>query len=130
MFAEADRIFETSVTVGAGTYTLDGAQVGFQPFSVLVAGNDCTYFATDDTNWEVGIGTVLAGPNRLQRTTILASSNGGAAVNWAAGTRKIRSGIPAAGIVPRRRLSKNVAGGVDVALTTDEQRRDILEFTG
>jgi hypothetical protein len=130
MFAVADRIFETSVTVGAGTYTLDGAQVGFQPFSVLGANNDCTYFATDDTNWEVGIGTVLAGPNRLQRTTILASSNAGAAVNWAAGTRKLRAGLPAAGIIPKRRVAKAVGGGADVALTTDEQRRDALEFTG
>ena len=53
-----ERIRETSSTAGAGTYTLDGAQTGFQPFSSLGASNLCKYFATDGTDWEVGIGTV------------------------------------------------------------------------
>ncbi len=125
-----DRAFETSTTVGAGTYTLDGAQVGFQALSNATANNYTTYFATDDTNWELGIGTILAGPNRLTRDKILSSSNAGAAVNWGAGTRKIRIGAPAAGIMQQRLLSKSVAGGADVALTADEQRRQVLEFTG
>lgn len=125
-----DRAFETSTTVGAGTYTLDGAQVGFQALSNATANNYTTYFATDDTNWELGIGTILTGPNRLTRDKILSSSNAGAAVNWGAGTRKIRIGAPAAGISNQRALSKSVAGGVTVVLTADEQRRQILEFNG
>lgn len=90
-----DRIYETSTTTGTGTYTLDGAVTGFQAFSTLGAANLCPYFATDDINWEVGIGTIATGPNTLARTVILASSNAGSAVNWAAGTRKIRCGLPA-----------------------------------
>lgn len=128
-FKTDDRVFETSVTTGTGTYTLDGAQTGFQAFSVLGANNDCPYFATDDVNWEVGIGTVLTGPARLQRTTILSSSNSDAAVNWGGGTIKIRCGLPAAMAV-HRELSKSVAGSSNVTLTQDEQRRDTLVFTG
>lgn len=128
-FKVNDRIFETSMTTGTGEYTLAGAQTGFQPFSAISANNLTTYFATDDVNWEVGIGTYVAAPSRLQRTTILASSNAGAAVNWGAGTRKIRCGLPAALAAPRT-LSKSVAGGVDVTLTQDEQRRNILILTG
>ena len=95
-FENGDRIYETSTTTGTGTYTLEGAATGFQAFSTLGNGNVCTYFATDDTNWEVGLGTVATGPSTLARTAIFASSNAGSAVNWAAGTRKIRCGLPAA----------------------------------
>lgn len=128
-FVNADRIYETSITTGTGTYTLDGAATGFQPFSTIGANNQCAYFATDDTNWEVGIGTYLASPARLQRDTILASSNGGSAVNWASGTRKLRCGMPASLAFPRL-LSKSVAGSSDVTLTQDEQRRKVLVLTG
>jgi hypothetical protein len=128
-FKTDDRVYETSITTGTGTYTLDGAAVGFTTFSGMGANNLCPYFATDDTNWEVGIGTILTGPARLERTTILRSSNADAAVNWAAGTRKIRCGWPAAMALPRS-LSKSVAGSADVTLTTDEQRRRIIILTG
>lgn len=129
MFKTDDRVYETSTTTGTGDYTLDGAVVGFTTFAGMGANNLCPYFATDDTNWEVGIGTILTGPARLQRTTVLRSSNADAAVNWAAGTRKIRCGLPAKMAIPRA-LSKSVAGAADVALTQDEQRRDQLVLTG
>jgi len=128
-FKTDDRVYETSTTTGTGTYTLAGAVTGFQAFSVMGAGATCPYFATDDTNWEVGIGTIGTGPSTLARTTILASSNAGSAVNWGSGTRKIRCGLPADMAIPRA-LSKSVAGSSDVTLTADEQRRDILVFTG
>ena len=128
-FKTDDRVYETSVTTGTGDYTLDGAVVGFTTFAGMGANNLCPYFATDDTNWEVGIGTILTGPARLQRTSVLRSSNADAAVNWAAGTRKLRCGLPAKMAIPRI-LSKSVAGNVDVALTQDEQRRDQLVLTG
>lgn len=124
------RIRETSITTGIGTYTLDGAPAGFQAFSTLGNDNLCAYFATDGTNWEEGIGTVLTGPNRLARTHVLASSNAGAAVNWGVGTRTLRCAPIGALAVPRM-LSKGVAGGVGTTvLTQDEQRNNVLEFTG
>jgi hypothetical protein len=58
----AERIRETSTTVGTGTYTLAGAPTGYQPVSSIGANNYGPYFATDGTNWEVGIGQYLAGP--------------------------------------------------------------------
>ena len=84
-----DRVKETSTTVGTGTYTLAGAATGFQSFSVIGNGNTTYYTATDGTNWEVGIGTYTSSGTTLARTTILASSNAGSAVNWGAGTRDV-----------------------------------------
>jgi hypothetical protein len=128
--AVADRIRETSQTTGTGDYSLLGAATGFQAFSVLGANNLTPYFATDDINYEVGIGTVLTGPARLSRTTILASSNGGAAVNWGAGTRDIICGLPAALAFPRK-LTKSVAGGAgSTTLTENESSYSIIEATG
>ncbi len=124
-----DRIYETSTTTGTGSYTLAGAVTGFQAFSVIGAANYCWYFATDDVNWEVGIGTYSASPDTLARTAVIASSNGDAAVDWAAGTRKIRCGLPAWGAAPQI-LSKSVAGSSNVTLTAHEQRRKVLVFTG
>jgi hypothetical protein len=129
-FKTGARIRETSTTAGTGTYTLDGAPTGFQAFSTLGANATCPYFATDGTNWEEGIGTVLTGPNRLERTTILESSNADAAVDWGVGTRTLRCGPISSFGIPRV-LSKSVAGGAGTTiLTASEQRRDHLLFTG
>jgi len=124
-----DRIRETSTTTGTGSYALAGAVTGFQPFSAIGAANYAPYFATDDVNWEVGLGTYSASPDTLARTHVLASSNGDAAVDWAAGTRKLRCGWPAWFGQPRS-LSKSVAGSADVTLTALEQRRRVLILTG
>jgi hypothetical protein len=129
-YKTADRVFETSETTGAGNYDLDGAPIGFQPFAgALGANNLCPYFAEDGVNWEAGIGTVLTAPARLARTHVLASSNGGLAVNWGPGTKNVRCGMPASLAAPRA-LSKSVAGTGTTILTQDEQRRDVIEFTG
>jgi len=111
----SDRVYETSITTGTGTYTLAGAVTGFQPFSDIGANNTCPYFATDGTNWEVGIGQYLASPDRLARTTIFDSSNAGAAVDWAAGTRDLKLGFPASFMfpAPAARSSNTILGLAD-----------------
>ena len=87
----ADRVRETSTTEGTGGYSLAGAVSGFRTFvSAIGAGNTTSYVATMGSQWEVGLGTVSSGPSTLSRTTIRASSNGGAAVNWTAGTKDLR----------------------------------------
>jgi len=93
----ADRVKETTDTTGTGTYNLDGASSGFQSFVAGVGTtNTCTYCCTDNTDWEVGVGTVTdAATDTLSRDTILASSNSGAAVNWGAGTKTIFCTVPA-----------------------------------
>jgi hypothetical protein len=87
----ADRVKETTTTTGTGTLTLAGAATGFQSFSTIGNGNT-TYYAISSSGgseWEVGIGTYTSSGTALARTTILASSNGGTAVNLSAGTKDV-----------------------------------------
>lgn len=88
-FLVADRVWETSTTTGTGTYTLAGAKAGYRSFSAIGNSNITFYCATDGVDWEVGRGTYTSSGTTLARTTILASSNGGSAVSWPAGTRDI-----------------------------------------
>ncbi|MCX7041111.1 MAG: hypothetical protein NT117_00160 [Gammaproteobacteria bacterium] len=94
-FVEADRVKEQSTTTGTGTYSLNaGVPTGFRGFVAGVGdANYCNYVAENGTDWECGIGLVTdAATDTLARTVVLASSNAGAAVNWAAGTRNIYCG--------------------------------------
>lgn len=117
----ADRVKETSATTGTGTLSLDGAPTGFQTFlTALGTGNSCTFLTSDGTNWEVAKGTVTSGsPNTLSRTTILASSNGGSAVNWAVGSKNVALVAPAA-VASSMILLESVAASAssDVTFTT------------
>ena len=91
-----DRVKETTTTTGTGTYTLGGAVTGFETFTTNLSNADTTYYAcTDNTNFEVGIGTFTSSGTTLARTTILASSNSNSAVNWSSGTRTIFMTYPA-----------------------------------
>jgi len=93
----SDRVKETTTTSGTGTYTLGGAVTGFETFTANLSDGDTTYYAcTDNTDFEIGLGTFTTSGTTLARTTILASSNSGSAVNWAAGTKTIFCTLPAA----------------------------------
>lgn len=86
----ADRVQETTNTTGTSDYALLGAAAGYQSFGAVLANADTTYYAiTNDTDWEVGIGTYSTTGPTLARTTILASSNGGSVVNWGVGVKNI-----------------------------------------
>lgn len=86
----ADRVQETTSTTGTSDYVLLGAATGYQSFGAVLADADTTYYAiTNDADWEVGIGTYSTTGPTLARTTILASSNGGSAVNWNVGVKNI-----------------------------------------
>ena len=92
-----DRVRVTSSTTGTGTFTLGAASAGYQDFSVIGDGNT-TYYAiqnSGDNTWEVGIGTYTSSGTTLSRDTILESSNGGTAVNFAAGTKDVFVTYPA-----------------------------------
>jgi hypothetical protein len=101
----ADRVKETTTTSGTGAITLAGAMTGFQPFSAVCSVGDTCYYALQGVNtsgvptgdWEVGLGAYSAA-STLTRTTVLASSNGGAAVNLS-GTHQVWMDYPAAAIL-------------------------------
>ncbi|MFA6064055.1 MAG: hypothetical protein WC736_15810 [Gallionella sp.] len=94
----ADRVRETTTTVGTGTVVLAGAVTGFRAFSAAFAsGTDVYYCIAAGAEWEVGYGAVTTGtPWTLARTSVLASSNAGALVNFSAGTKDVFCTIPAA----------------------------------
>ena len=82
-----DRVKQTTTTTGTGTLTLNGNVDGFQTFAAALSDGDTTYysiFEPSTNNWEVGLGTWTEGSSLLARTTVLASSNSGSAVNLTA----------------------------------------------
>lgn len=93
-----DRVKETTTTTGTGALSLAGAETNFIAFSAALSDGDTTYYAiVDSTNddFEVGLGTYASGGNTLTRTTVLASSNAGSAVNLSAGTKDVFVTYPA-----------------------------------
>jgi hypothetical protein len=100
----ADRVKETTTTTGTGTVTLAGAAAGFQTFLAALGAGPVYYAIVHQalTAWEVGIGTLASGPDTLARTTVLASSNAGAAVNFAAGVKDVFCTAPAAAFAAKQ----------------------------
>ena len=89
-----DRAAETSVTTGTGTYSLDGAILGWRTIvDACGTGKEVDYFVRDvlgTADYEIGRGVITdSATDTLTRATIYSSSNGGAAVNWGVGTREI-----------------------------------------
>jgi len=87
----ADRVRETTTTVGIGSIALAGAATGYQSFSVIGNGNTTYYCVAGQgtSEWEVGIGTYTSSGTTLARTTILSSSNSGLIVNFSAGVKDV-----------------------------------------
>ena len=94
-----DRVKETSTTTGTGTFSLAGAETGFETFVSGVGTGNTTYYSIvlDGTNeWEVGVGTVTdAATDTLSRDTVISSSNGDALVNFSAGGKTVFCTLPA-----------------------------------
>lgn len=91
----ADRIQETTTTIGTGPMSMGGASAGYRAFSVLPTGTQIPYCVTDGANWEVGLGTLTSGtPWTLSRDTLLASSTG-ALLALSGGTSTVFCDFPA-----------------------------------
>lgn len=85
-----DLVEQTSTTEGTGGYVMSGSVDGRRDFSVVTNGHLVPYVAVDGAGgFEYGVGTWNSGTSTLARTLVLGSSNAGAAVNWAAGTRNV-----------------------------------------
>lgn len=131
-----DRVKETTNTTGNHTndYDLLGAVSGFEAFSANMSGNDTTYYVcTDNTSFEIGIGTYNSSTDKLARTTILASSNSNNSVVWSSGTRTIFMTYPADKAVFKDasnningtfvgNITGDVTGNADTATTLETAR--------
>lgn len=96
----ADLVHETSTSTGTGNFTT--AAVNGKRRLSDVAGTGVTlntlYYAISNraaAEWEVGTGHMSA-VGTLVRDTVLGSSNGGALVNFSAGTKDVCNDTPAA----------------------------------
>jgi hypothetical protein len=88
----ADRVRDTSTSTGTGNFTVSGsAPTGFRTLSAVLSVADTFYYAIQSqglNEWEVGLGT-YSSANVFTRTTVLSSSNAGAAVTFSAGTKDV-----------------------------------------
>jgi hypothetical protein len=94
----ADRVRETTTSIGITAITLAGAATGCQTFSSAIGNSNTTFYTIADQggpNWEVGIGTYTTSGNTLSRDTVLASSNAGALVVFLTGTKDVFVTYPA-----------------------------------
>lgn len=112
-FVVADRVKETSTSTSTTPFALDGAMTGFKTFASKCAVGDTLYYAiqgvdgtgTPTAEWECGLGTYSAA-STLTRTTVTASSNADAAVNFSAGTKQVYITMPAVQVAwARERLT-------------------------
>jgi hypothetical protein len=95
-----DRVKETTLTTGTGSFALAGAVTGYDSFG-QIGNSNTTYYAVyldGGSEWEVGIGTYTS-PSTLSRDTILASSNAGSVVTFSAGQKTIWCDYPAGAAV-------------------------------
>ena len=115
-----DRVQETSTTTGTGTLTLAGAVSGFQSFSVIGNANTTYYAIVGGAEFEVGLGTYTSSGTTLSRDTVLASSNGGSAVNFSAGTKNVFVTYPADKSIYDDAAGNVIALGTPASVTLPE----------
>lgn len=114
-----DLVEQQTTTTGTGTYTVSGSVAGRRTFADAYADADggIPYVVTDGAGgFECGFGTWSEGAGTLARTVVTASSNAGAAVNWAAGTKRIYVSPHTGALYPPVRHDLN-AGDVPTDIT-------------
>lgn len=91
-----DRVRETSIATGTGDKSLAGAVSNFRAFSAVKADGD-TFAVTMimSPDFETAWVRYNSGANTLTPLFVFESSNGGALVNWVAGTKDVLEGLPA-----------------------------------
>ena len=95
----ADLVRETTTTTGTGNVSLAGARSPGRKFNTVMADADTCHYSIQHTSaneWEIGFGTYETTGDVFIRTSVIASSNSNAAVNFSAGTKNIDLIAPAA----------------------------------
>jgi hypothetical protein len=95
-----DRVKQITTTAGTGPITLGSASAGYRAIADAYGVGDLVPYCIESQTpgeWEVGIGTLTA-PTTLARTTVTASSNAGALVNFSAGTKNVMGNASARGL--------------------------------
>jgi len=110
----ADRVKDTTTTVGTGSVTLSGSPpAGFQSFGAAIGNGNTTYYTINaGSEWEVGIGTYNSAGPVLNRDTVLSSSNSGSLVNFSAGSKDVFVTYPA-----ERSVNGDAAGNININIT-------------
>lgn len=87
----ADRVQDVTTTTGTGSITLAGTPpTGYRTFASAFGATSTTvqYCIAGGAEWEVGKG-VFNGTTGLTRAMVRSSSNGGALVNFSAGSKDV-----------------------------------------
>ena len=88
MASLVDACVFIAASAGTGDFVVSAAKPGWRTPASASAVNGATYryraYSTDLTEWEIGTGVYTSGTVTLTRAVIRASSNAGAAVNFAA----------------------------------------------
>jgi len=91
-----DRVSVNSTGSGTGSLVLGSAYPGFRTFASCIPNGSVVYYTITnqsvgyDTQFEVGSGTYTLSTNTLSRTTVYASSNANALVNFTAGANGLQ----------------------------------------
>jgi hypothetical protein len=99
-----DNVRDATTTTGTGSFALLGTPPNtFRAFGAVLSNLDTCYYSAKSrtgNEWEVGLGTYSSTGPTLARTLVLASSNGGDAVNFSAGTKDVWMDVPATVFAP------------------------------
>ena len=87
MASLVDACIFIAASAGTGSFVVSSPVPGWRTPASAGAANGATYryraYSADQSEWEVGTGVYTSGTTTLTRAVILASSNAGAAVNFA-----------------------------------------------
>jgi len=97
-----DRVKETTTTTGTGAVALGGAVTGFETFAAGIGNSNTVYYCIahqDQSEFEVGLGTLDGDSSDLTRTTVISSSNSDSAVDFSSGTKDVFCTLPASKLI-------------------------------
>ena len=91
-----NRVIEACATLGTGNLVVSGADLGYSTFAEKVPVGSTIHYLCESVNavgrptgeFELGIGTYVSA-NTVARTTVMASSNAGALVDFTSATKRL-----------------------------------------